>query len=106
MLKYEFSERGIIAPLDEHSIKRFIFVQKNVFLLFFDFFYADPFTRIIILCIIRATPNKVCCGGCSSVGRAPDCDSGCRGFKPRQSPHLFPLSKILISIYILFINLS
>ena len=25
-------------------------------------------------------------GGCSSVGRAPDCDSGCRGFKPRHSP--------------------
>ena len=28
-------------------------------------------------------------GGCSSVGRAPDCDSGGRGFKPHQPPHLF-----------------
>ena len=28
-------------------------------------------------------------GGRSSVGRAPDCDSGCRGFKPRRSPHPF-----------------
>ena len=27
-------------------------------------------------------------GDCSSVGRVPDCDSGCRGFEPRQSPHL------------------
>ena len=26
-------------------------------------------------------------GDCSSVGRAPDCDSGCRGFEPHQSPH-------------------
>ena len=26
-------------------------------------------------------------GGNSSVGRAPDCDSGCRGFEPRFSPH-------------------
>ena len=26
-------------------------------------------------------------GGCSSVGRAADCDSACRGFDPRQSPH-------------------
>ncbi len=26
-------------------------------------------------------------GGCSSVGRAPDCDSGCRGFESRHSPH-------------------
>ena len=26
-------------------------------------------------------------GGRSSVGRAPDCDSGGRGFKPRRSPH-------------------
>ena len=26
-------------------------------------------------------------GGNSSVGRAPDCDSGCRGFEPRISPH-------------------
>ncbi len=30
------------------------------------------------------------CGGCSSVGRALDCDSGCRGFEPRQSPHSCP----------------
>ncbi len=27
-------------------------------------------------------------GGRSSVGRAPDCDSGCRGFDPHRSPHL------------------
>ena len=27
-------------------------------------------------------------GGRSSDGRAPDCDSGCRGFDPRRSPHL------------------
>ena len=26
-------------------------------------------------------------GGCSSVGRAPGCDPGCRGFEPRQPPH-------------------
>lgn len=25
-------------------------------------------------------------GGCSSVGRAPDCGSGCRGFDSPQSP--------------------
>lgn len=28
-------------------------------------------------------------GGCSSVGRAPVCGSGCRGFKSRHSPHFF-----------------
>lgn len=27
------------------------------------------------------------CGGCSSVGRVPDCDSGCRGFESHQPPH-------------------
>ena len=27
-------------------------------------------------------------GGRSSVGRVPDCDSGCRGFDPHRSPHL------------------
>ncbi len=27
-------------------------------------------------------------GGRSSAGRAPDCDSGCRGFEPRRPPHL------------------
>ena len=27
-------------------------------------------------------------GGCSSAGRVPECDSGCRGFDPHQSPHL------------------
>ena len=29
-------------------------------------------------------------GDRSSVGRVPDCDSGCRGFEPRRSPHLWP----------------
>ena len=28
-------------------------------------------------------------GGCSSVGRAPDCGSGCRGFDPRHPPIRF-----------------
>ena len=28
-------------------------------------------------------------GGRSSVGRAPDCDSGCRGFKSHRPPHFF-----------------
>ena len=34
-------------------------------------------------------------GGCSSVGRVPDCDSGCRGFEPHQPPHycLFVLNQ-------------
>ncbi len=39
---------------------------------------------------MRATHHEVMyplCGGCSSVGRALDCDSGCRGFKSHQSPH-------------------
>lgn len=27
-------------------------------------------------------------GGCSSVGRAPDCGSGRRGFKSRRSPFI------------------
>jgi hypothetical protein len=31
-------------------------------------------------------------GECSSVGRVPDCDSGCRGFEPHHSPH-YSLSK-------------
>jgi len=42
-----------------------------------------------------ATVSAVLCGlalarphgGRSSVGRALDCDSGCRGFDPRRSPH-------------------
>ncbi len=38
--------------------------------------YAD-FTKF-------ALPNQN--GECSSVGRAPVCGSGCRGFNPRRSP--------------------
>src|SRR5699024_6207335 len=30
-------------------------------------------------------------GGCSSAGRAPGCDPGCRGFEPRQPPRIIPL---------------
>ena len=36
----------------------------------------------------RQTMNS---GDCSSAGRALDCDSGGRGFEPRQSPHFSPL---------------
>jgi hypothetical protein len=41
---------------------------------------ASCFTSSFISCFIN--------GGCSSVGRVPDCDSGCRGFEPHQSPQL------------------
>ena len=34
-------------------------------------------------------------GGRSSVGRAPDCDSGCRGFDPHRSPHFGPLAQLV-----------
>ena len=30
-------------------------------------------------------------GGRSSVGRAPGCDPGCRGFESHRSPHIFLL---------------
>ena len=32
-------------------------------------------------------------GGCSSVGRAPDCGSGCRGYKSHHPPHLRAFAK-------------
>ena len=31
-------------------------------------------------------------GGRSSVGRAPDCDSGGRGFNPHRPPHFLVLN--------------
>ena len=34
-------------------------------------------------------------GGRSSVGRAPDCDSGGRGFKPHRPPHISSLSELV-----------
>ena len=37
----------------------------------------------------RTRQRKSLSGGCSSVGRAPDCDSGCRGFKSHHPPHFF-----------------
>lgn len=36
-------------------------------------------------------------GGCSSVGRAPDCGSGGRGFEPRLSPKILIISTSRIS---------
>jgi hypothetical protein len=33
----------------------------------------------------------------SSVGRAPDCDSGGRGFKPHRSPHIYVFQEDHIS---------
>ena len=45
---------------------------------FFDFYHKNR--------IIKA--NSLNIGGCSSVGRAPDCGSGCRGFDPHHSPQI------------------
>ena len=41
---------------------------------------------------IIVTGNQRFSGGRSSVGRALDCDSGGRGFKPHRSPHFFNCS--------------
>ena len=38
------------------------------------------------LWFIRFNASQDQHGGRSSVGRVPDCDSGCRGFKPRRPP--------------------
>ena len=35
-----------------------------------------------------AAGTKVLCGECSSVGRAPGCDLGGRGFEPHHSPQV------------------
>ena len=43
-------------------------------------------------------------GDCSSVGRAPDCDSGCRGFEPHQSPQLITLHSIAYNQVLEFLN--
>ena len=37
---------------------------------------------------IALTGNILLYGGYSSVGRAPDCGSGCRGFESLYPPHL------------------
>ena len=39
--------------------------------------------QLIIFCV-----KSMEYGERSSVGRAPDCGSGCRGFEPHRSPHL------------------
>ena len=36
-------------------------------------------------------------GGRSSVGRAPDCDSGCRGFESHRSPHFTDSANVGVS---------
>ncbi len=43
-------------------------------------------------------------GGRSSVGRAPDCGSGCRGFEPRRSPHYSHVQNICDTAVNRFIN--
>ena len=42
-----------------------------------------------IFCNIRVVDRNVLVfdGDCSSVGRAPDCDSGRRGFESHHPPH-------------------
>ena len=53
--------------------------KRGLALSFVKNYFASPqnFARI-----------RASCGDCSSVGRVPDCDSGCRGFEPHQSPQL------------------
>ena len=39
-----------------------------------------------------------CYGDCSSVGRAPDCDSGGRGFEPHQSPQFVKTENLKLKL--------
>ena len=39
---------------------------------------------------VGSNPTSLTNGGCSSIGRAPDCGSGRCGFESRQSPQLYP----------------
>ena len=50
---------------------------------------SNPFRRAYMAYDSNNTLNY---GDCSSVGRAPDCDSGRRGFESHQSPHLMSAS--------------
>ena len=48
-----------------------------------------------LICAPLCTAQQIN-GGRSSVGRAPDCDSGCRGFKSHRPPHLLSdMGKVL-----------
>ena len=47
---------------------------------------SNPVRRAIFGSLVHRI--KTCYGGCSSVGRALDCDSSCRGFESRHSPHI------------------
>ena len=39
-------------------------------------------------------------GGCSSVGRVPDCDSGCRGFESHQPPHQNSCRSLIYRVFL------
>ena len=43
-------------------------------------------------------------GGRSSVGRAPDCGSGCRGFEPHRSPQSIQTMKQSLSQFLFFLK--
>ena len=51
------------------------FRRKSFIIVYSNYIYLNIFTI-----------NFLIHGDRSSVGRAPDCDSGGRGFKPRRSP--------------------
>ena len=45
-------------------------------------------------------------GGCSSAGRAPGCDPGCRGFEPRQPPQSFQARCVLHLAFLFGLNVK
>ena len=50
---------------------------------------------------MRLICTRILDGGRSSVGRAPDCGSGCRGFDPHRSPFK---KKVLFRTFFYFFN--
>ena len=49
----------------------------------------DPYCGLDVIQVLQVD------GGRSSVGRAPDCDSGRRGFESHRSPQLGPLAQLV-----------
>ena len=69
--------KALVAQLIEHPPSKRMVTGSN------------PVRRAIFGGLIFKNQGN---GGCSSVGRAPDCDSGCRGFESHHSPQLFELN--------------
>ncbi len=94
--RLQFVFHDTLSNLLNFISKKFSLVYNTMFFEISQQRFYQNISFFLIFTLKTVYLNTIDNGGCSSVGRAPDCGSGCRGFDPHHSPQT--LQPLILSL--------